>query len=165
MVCEGRGGIIYFIALIDKLVSTGDQLEAVHVVEFGSDFVAEQPASAAGGDGPGADILRVAPDEVAEGAFVRDLLGARDDADLVQGADFRAQAPVHAEDFAVDDGAEDEEVEHLAARFPDSRVAVFGHALFVETVDLGDLARFMVATDESDAIGVTIIFEKRGASA
>ena len=84
---------------------------------------------------------------------MRDLLRASDDADLVEGADFGAEAAVHAEDFAVDDGGQDEEVEDLAAGFPDGRVAVFLLTLLVEAVNLGDLAGFVVAAHEGDAVG------------
>lgn len=64
---------------------------------------------------------------------------------------------MHAEDFAVDDGAEDEEVEDLTAGFPDGGVAVLGLAFFVETVDLGYLTGFVVAANEGDSIGVSDI--------
>ena len=63
---------------------------------------------------------------------------------------------MNAEDFAIDNGAKDKEVEDLAARFPDGCVAVFLLAFFIEAVDLGDLAGFMVAADEGDAIGVSV---------
>lgn len=128
-----------------------DELEAVDVVELACYFVSEKPARTARTHSPGSDVLWVAPDEVAKGPFVGDLLGTGDNADLVEGADFRAQAAMHAEDFAVDNGAENEEVEDLAAGFPDGGVPVLGHAFFIEAVDLCDLARFMVATDEGNA--------------
>lgn len=84
---------------------------------------------------------------------MRDLLRAGDDADLVESADLGTETAVHAEHFAVDDGGQDEEVEDLAAGLPDGRVAVLLLTLLVETVDLGDLAGFVVASDESDAVG------------
>ena len=84
---------------------------------------------------------------------MRDLLGTGHDADLVEGANLGTQAAVHAEDFAVDDGGEDEEVEDLAARLPHGRVAVFLLTLLVEAVDLGDLPGFVVAAHEGDAVG------------
>lgn len=130
-----------------------NQLQAVHMVELACHLIPEQPAGPAGRNRPRLHILRVAPHQVAERTLVRDLLGASDDADLVEGADFRAQAAVHAEDFTVNDGGEDEEVEDLAAGFPDGGVAVFLLALLVEAVHLGDLARFVVAADEGDAVG------------
>ena len=64
-----------------------------------------------------------------------------------------------AEDFAVDDSAEDEEVEDLTAGFPDGGVAVFGLAFFVEAVDLGYLTGFVVAADEGDSVGVADVEE------
>lgn len=130
-----------------------NQLQAVHVVELACYLIPKQPPGPPRRNRPRLHILRVAPHQVAERTFVRDLLGASDDADLVEGADLGAQAAVHAEHFAVDDGGEDEEVEDLAASFPDGGVAVFLLALLVEAVDLGDLARFVVAADEGDAVG------------
>ena len=84
------------------------------------------------------------------------LLGAGNDPDLIQRADFRAQASVHAQHFAVDDSTEDEEVEDLAAGLPDRGVAVFLLAFFVEAIDLGDLTGFVVAAHEGDAVRVAM---------
>lgn len=71
---------------------------------------------------------------------MRDFLRASNDADLVERADFGAQTAVYTEDFTVDYGSKDEEVEYLAAAFPDRCIAVLLLAFFVETVHLGDLA-------------------------
>jgi hypothetical protein len=57
---------------------------------------------------------------------------------------------MHAKDFTVDDGGQGQEVEDLAARFPDGGVTVFLLTFFVESVDLGDLPGFVVAADERD---------------
>lgn len=62
---------------------------------------------------------------------------------------------MYAEDFAVDDSAEGHKVKDLTARLPDRCVAVFLHTFFVEAVDLGDLAGFVVATDKSHAVWVS----------
>lgn len=93
-------------------------LEPVDMVELGRDLVAKEPARPTGTHSPGIDVLRVAPHEVAEGPLVRDLLGPRHDADLVDRADLGAQPAVHAEHRAVDDGGQHQEVEDLAARLP-----------------------------------------------
>jgi len=148
---------IYLVPLVDQLMSTRNQLEPVDMVELRGDFVPKQPPRPARRNSPGANVLWVAPDEIAEGAFVGDLLGASNDTDLVNGADLRTQPAVDAEDFAVNDGAKDEEIEDLAARFPDGGVAVFLLAFFVETVYLGDLARLVVAADKGDAVGVAVM--------
>ena len=115
-------------------------LQAVDVVKLGGNLVAEQPAGAARAHGPGVDVLGIAPYQVAEGALVRYLLGSRNDADLVNGPDFRTQPAMHTQDGAVDNGGEDEEVEDLATGLPDGRVTVLLLALFVEPVDLCDLS-------------------------
>ena len=61
---------------------------------------------------------------------------------------------MNTENFTVDDSAEDKEVKDLAATLPDGRITVFLLAFFVEAVDLGDLAGFMIAAHEGDAVGI-----------
>ena len=138
-------------------MGSSDKLEAVHVIEFCGYFVPEQPSCPARRDCPGAYVFGITPYQVAESAFVGDLLRTSYDADLIKGADFGAQAAMHAEDFAVDDGAQDEEVEDLTAGFPDGGVAILGLAFFVETVDLSYLTGFVVAANEGDSIGISDI--------
>lgn len=70
-------------------MSTGDKLEAVDVVEFCSDLVAKQPSSTTWGHSPSSNVFRITPDQIAESAFVRDLLSSSDDAYLVKGTDLR----------------------------------------------------------------------------
>lgn len=144
----------YFVAFINELMSSRDELEAIHVVELRSYFIPKQPTRPPWRYSPRPHIFRITPYQVAESTLVGDLLRPSDDADLIQGADFGAEAAVHAEDFAVDDGAQHEEVEDLTAGFPDGGVAVFGLAFFVEAVDLGYLTGFVVAADEGYAVGV-----------
>jgi hypothetical protein len=135
-------------------VSTSYEFETIDMVELGRNLVPEKPACATGRNRPRLDILRVTPDQVAEGTLVRDLLGTSHNADLVDRADFWAQTTVNAENFTVNDSGEDEEIENLATRFPNRRVSVLLLALLVETVDLGDLAGFVVASDEGDLVRV-----------
>ena len=109
----------YLVALVDQLMSSCDELQAVDVVEFGRDLVSEQPAGASGRYSPRVDVFRVTPYEIAESALVWDLLCSRYNADLVQCADLRRQTSVDAQDLAIDDGCEGEEVKDLAAGLPD----------------------------------------------
>lgn len=62
---------------------------------------------------------------------------------------------MHAEHLAVDDGGQGEEVEDLATGLPYGRIAVLLLAFFVETIDLCDLPRLMVAADERNAVRVS----------
>lgn len=132
-----------------------NQLEAINMVELGGDLISKQPARSTRRNSPGANVFGIAPDEIAKGAFVGNLLSAGNNTDLVNGADFRTQPTVDAKDFAVNNGAKDKKIEDLAAGFPDGGVAVFLLTFFVETVNLGDLARLVVAADDGDAVGIT----------
>lgn len=138
-------------------MSTSNELETVDVIELGRNLVTKEPSSTAWRNSPSLNIFRVTPNQIAESTFMRDLLSTSNDTDLINGSDLRAQATMDAENFTVDNGGEDKEVENLAARLPDRRVAVLLLALFVEAVDLSDLARLMVASDEGDLVGVPSI--------
>lgn len=63
-----------------------------------------------------------------------------------------------AEDFSVDDGGKDEEVEHMTTRLPNGGVAVFLLTFFVESVYLSNLTRLVVSADEDDSVGVSVKF-------
>ena len=82
------------------------------------------------------------------------LLSTSYDTDLVDSSNLGAQATMNTEDLTIDDSCEDEEIENLAARLPDRRVAVLLLTLFVEAVDLSDLAGLVVATDEGDLVRI-----------
>lgn len=144
----------YLVAFVYKLVGTSNKLEAIDMIEFCSDFVAKQPPSTTWGYSPSPNVFRITPNQITEGAFVRNLLGSSNDAYLVKGTDFRAQTAMDAEHFPVNDSTEDQEVKDLAAGFPDRSIAIFLLAFFVKSVDLCDLARFMVAPDEGHTIRV-----------
>jgi len=142
------------IALHDELMRPADQIDPVRLVEVRDHIAAEQVTRAARTHAPADDLLRIGPEQVAHGALVRHLLLAVDGADLVQSGDRRRQAAVHAEDLAVDDGRQTDVVEDFGAVLPDRDGAVLAQALVVEAVDLRDLARFVVAADERDAVRV-----------
>ena len=61
---------------------------------------------------------------------------------------------MHAEDPTVDDRTEREIVEHLAAPAPDVGGAVLALAFVVEAIDLGDLAGFVVSSEDEEVFGV-----------
>ena len=106
------------VPFVDQLVSARNEIKVIDMVELAGDFIPKEPASTTRRDGPSTDIFRITPDQVTEGAFMRDLLSTGDHTDLVEGTDLRAQAAVDAEDFAIYNGAEDEEVEDLSAGLP-----------------------------------------------
>lgn len=131
-----------------------DCLQPVDMVELSSDLITKEPPSATGTDSPCINVLWITPHQVAKCAFVRNLLRASNDSDLVDGPDLGAETAVYTENSAVDNSGEHKEVEYLAASLPDRCIAVFCLALFVEAVHLGDLAGLVVATDKHYTVGV-----------
>jgi hypothetical protein len=152
--CSSRGKT-YLVALIDQLMSSGNQLQPIDVIEFGGDLVSEEPACTTGRYRPGLNVLRIGPDQITESTLMRDLLSTCDNSNLINSTDFRAETTVDAEHFAIDDSGKDQEVEHLAAGLPNGSIAIFLLTFLIEAIDLGDLTRLMVATDEGDLIRIT----------
>lgn len=90
-------------ALVHQLMRPTYQIQLVDLHEVVGDARAKQPAGAARTVRPRLDrVLGVGPDQVAEGALVRDLLVAVDHADLVERSDVGAEAAVHAQHVFVD---------------------------------------------------------------
>lgn len=62
---------------------------------------------------------------------------------------------MHAENAAVNDGAQREIIEDFATPAPHVATAVFALTLVVKSVHLGDLPRLVVPADERDAIWIS----------
>jgi hypothetical protein len=85
---------------------------------------------------------------------VGDLLSTCHDPDLVNGPDLWTQPAVNAEDGAINDGGQYQEVENLAACLPYRGVSVLLLALFVKSVNLSDLPRLVVSSYKDNPIWV-----------
>lgn len=59
-----------------------------------------------------------------------------------------------AEYLVVDECSERKIVEEVGEVFPDICVSVLSETLIVEAIDLGDLAGFVVASEDGDALRV-----------
>jgi hypothetical protein len=62
---------------------------------------------------------------------------------------------VQAEDLLLDERRERQVIEQVREVLPHVCVPVFPEALIVESVDLRDLARLVVASQDGDAIAIT----------
>ena len=83
---------------------------------------------------------------------MRNLLSPCNDTDLIDCANLGAQTTVYAEDLAIDNSSEDEEVKDMAAGLPNGCVAIFLLAFLVKAVYLCNLSGFVVAPNEDDSI-------------
>lgn len=62
---------------------------------------------------------------------------------------------VSVTDLVLDQGREGQVVKEVCEELPDVGVSIFAEALVVEPVDLGDLARLVVAAKNRHAVPVT----------
>lgn len=83
------------------------------------------------------------------------LLYAVQSADVVEGVDAGRETAVKTEDLILDQGGERQEIEKIGEVLPDIRISVFPEALVVKAVDLGDLTRLVIASQDGDALGVS----------
>ena len=74
--------------------------------------------------------------------------------DVIESIDAWGETSVEAEDLVVDKGSKGEVVEKIGEVFPYIGIAILSEALVVEAIDLGDLAGFVVAAKDCDALGV-----------
>ena len=91
----------YLVAFINELMCTSDELETVDMVKLGRNLVSKEPTCTARGNSPCLNVFRVAPDQVAEGSLVRDLLSTSNNTNLVNRPNFRAQSAMDAENLAI----------------------------------------------------------------
>lgn len=169
-----------FVAFVDELVRARDELEVVDVIELcklqlvrwipytstnhvdrgnaylSRNLIPKQPPCSPWTYCPSLHLLRIAPHQVTERSFVRNLLRSSNHSNLIQGPDLRTQPTMNAENLPINNGCQCKEVKDLTARFPHRGVAVFLLAFFVEAVDLRDLAGFVVAAHERDFVGISV---------
>ena len=106
-----------------------DQFKVVFVQELVCDFRPKEPAGAPGTHSPVVHLFGVRPDQVAEGALVRDLLVSINEPDVVQSANFRAESTVDTQYLLVNQSSHGQEVEYPATVPPRIHIAVLCLAL------------------------------------
>src|SRR5947209_3571539 len=130
------------------------QCQTVVVIKRLADVLSKCVSRASGTDTPSTSIIRITPEQIAHRPFMRHLLNPVQTPDVVQRINTRAQSAVQAKDLVVNQGGEGEVVEEIGKVFPHICIAVLAQALVIEAVDLGDLARFMIAAEDRYAGGI-----------
>ena len=62
---------------------------------------------------------------------------------------------MQTEHLSIDDGSQGQKIKDLAASFPHGGVAILLLTFLVKAVDLGDLSRLVVSTDERDSVRIS----------
>lgn len=113
------------VSLHHQLMRSGNQSQAIVVIESLRDVLAERISCSSRTDTPSTPIIRIAPQQVAHRALVRDFLNAVEAADVVQCVDARRETSMEAENLVIDEGSEWEIVEEVSEELPDVCVAIF----------------------------------------
>lgn len=86
---------------------------------------------------------------------MRNFLNAVEGTDVVKRIDGGGETTVKAEDLVIDKGGEGEVVKEVSEVLPDIGISIFSEALVVEAIHLGDLAGFVVTTEDGDSARVS----------
>lgn len=62
---------------------------------------------------------------------------------------------METEDLAVNQCGQGKIVEKIGKVFPDIGIAIFPETFIVEAIDLSDLSRFVVTSENGDTVGVS----------
>jgi hypothetical protein len=120
------------------------------MVELSSHLGSEQPSGTSRRHGPGLDILRIRPHEIAEWAFVRDFHSSVDKSNLINCFDFWRKTSVNTENFSLNNGTDAEVVENFCAVFPWVSISILSNGLVIKSIHGGDLSGFVVSSEQSD---------------
>ena len=134
---------------------SGNQFQVVRMVELLADVLAEGVAGTSGWDTPSTSVVRVRPEEVADWAFMWHLHDSVELLDLVKGVDAWGKSSVETKDVSFDDSGEGQVIEEGSEVLPDIGISVLSKALVVESIHLGDLFWFVVASENSDSVWVS----------
>lgn len=131
-----------------------NQSQAVVVVERLRNVLSECVSCTTRRDAPAAAVVWITPQKITHGPLVRDFLNTVQGSDVVERVDGRAQPTMQTKDLVLNESCEGEVVEEVGEVFPHVGVAVFAQALVVEAVHLGDLAGFVVSTEDGNTLRV-----------
>lgn len=79
---------------------------------------------------------------------------AIDRSDLIKCLNTRGKTTVNAEDLAIDNCRKAEIIEDLGAVSPNGYASILPETFVVETVDLGDLAGFVIPSNQGYSVGI-----------
>lgn len=77
-----------------------------------------------------------------------------DSAYLIDSLDLWRKSTVNTKHLSIDDCSERQVIEYFCAVFPGVGVAILAIDFIEESVHLGDLAAFMVASQKGDLVGI-----------
>lgn len=96
-------------------------------------------------------LVRVTPEQVANGSFAGDFLNSIELSDVVEGFDVGRKSSVSSEDLSFNDCGKGQVVEELGEHLPHVIIFVLPHALVVKPVILGDASGLVIAPKDGQS--------------
>lgn len=75
--------------------------------------------------------------------------------DVIKSIDTWRKTSVKTEDLVINESCEREVVEEVCKILPYVGIAILSEALVIEAIDLGNLAGFVVSTEDCNSLGVS----------
>jgi hypothetical protein len=106
--------------------------------------MAESVASTSGRDTPTKAVVRIRPDQVAHGAFLRHFLYSVSRPNLVETVYAWGEATVETENLVLNNCCQWEVVKEFCEDLPHISITVFAHALVIKSVPKGEVCELSV---------------------
>jgi hypothetical protein len=125
---------VELVSFLDKLMGSGDQVNAVNLTELRGNSVTEKPSGSSWRHGPGFNFFWVRPHEIREWTIVRHFLLSVNVSDLVESLDVWRESSVNAQDLSFNTSSKAHVVEHISAVFPWVHITVLFEVFIIESI-------------------------------
>jgi hypothetical protein len=138
----------------DELMRPSDGRKTVAMVKGGGNIRAKGKSGSPRRNAPPGSIVRITPQEIAHGSFVRHFLHAIQLSHVIQSVNARTETAVQTKNGIFHHGREGKVIKQIGKELPHVGRSVFAHAFVVKSVDLGNLTTLVIAAEHEYAIGV-----------
>ena len=141
------------VAISDKLMSSRNKIKSVLLIVLLRNVLTEGISSTSWRHAPTTSVVRIRPQEVTHGSFMRNLLHSVQFLYLVEGVEMRRQATMQTEDLVLHNCCDWEVIKEVSKVTPDVSTSILSVALIIEAIDLCDLSTFVIASKNSNPVG------------
>lgn len=136
-------------------MSSRDRLKVILLYKLIRNVLAKSVASTARADAPPSTVVGVRPKQVTHGPLVGNLDHAIDTLDLVECVQAWRQTSMQAEDLVLDHSSQRQVIKQVSQELPHVCIAVLAHTLVVKAIDLGDLAAFVITSQNGETVTIS----------
>ena len=144
-------------------MGAANKVNIVLFIESWNDFLTESEGNTTVIFSPTLNILiGIRPEEIAEKSSIGNISRSHNSLNLLKGAQFWAEATMHAENFLINNGSNGEAIKAVSESLPEFDI-IATLALIVETIDSVDWRAFMISSKEEEIFGILNFVGKKKA--